>query len=87
MSRMISLYHIKKVGLTEWRNREWWNRRDVLIWSNEHGAWWRPDAAGYTGNRDEAWKVDFPTAYDHTKHCGPEKAINFCDAGPTQLAH
>jgi hypothetical protein len=21
--------------------------------------------------------VDFPTAYDHTKHCGPEKQIVF----------
>jgi len=51
MGKMISLYHIKKVGLTEWRNREWWAKRLVLIWSNEHGAWWRPEAAGYTGNR------------------------------------
>ena len=27
--------------------------------------------------RAEAMVVDFPTAYDHTKHCGPEKQIVF----------
>jgi hypothetical protein len=25
-----------------------------LIWSNEHGAWWRPQASGYTRNIGEA---------------------------------
>lgn len=26
----------------------------VLIWSMEHDAWWRPNARGYTANREEA---------------------------------
>lgn len=26
----------------------------VLIWSMEHGAWWRPDSCGYTANLLEA---------------------------------
>ncbi len=25
-----------------------------LIWSIEHGAWWRPDRRGYTRHLDEA---------------------------------
>jgi hypothetical protein len=25
-----------------------------LVWSNEHGAWWRPGEAGYTRNLAEA---------------------------------
>ena len=28
--------------------------RDWLIWSNEHGAWWRPDSAGYTNKVESA---------------------------------
>jgi hypothetical protein len=25
-----------------------------LLWSNKHGAWWRPNALGYTNDADEA---------------------------------
>ena len=25
-------------------------KRDHLIWSNEHHAWWRPEGRGYTSN-------------------------------------
>jgi len=77
VSRSISLRHIKNVGLVEWRNRDWWSRQQVMIWSGEHGAWWRPNAEGYTTLKREAWSVDFPTAYDYTKHCGDEKKINY----------
>jgi len=28
--------------------------RFVLIWSDEHGAWWRPDGMGYTQRIEEA---------------------------------
>jgi hypothetical protein len=75
--KSISLIHIKRVGLADWRGREWWARQQVRIWSQEHCAWWRPEAQGYTDKDAEAWVVDFPTAYDHTKHCGPEKKINY----------
>lgn len=27
---------------------------DCLIWSHEHGAWWRPKCAGYTNSVNEA---------------------------------
>jgi hypothetical protein len=83
MSKTISLCHIKRVGLVCWKNREWWARRNVFIWSQEHHAWWRPDGCGYTNDIAQAWNVDFPTAYDHTKHCGPEKKISYVESGLT----
>ena len=36
--------------------------RKVWIRSGEHGAWWRPEAAGYTDIRDEAGVYDFDDA-------------------------
>jgi hypothetical protein len=76
----VTLNGIKRRGLVEWKGREKWARRRVRIWSREHRAWWRPEGKGYTDDPDSAWIVDFPTAYDHTKHCGPEKKIIFCVA-------
>lgn len=76
--RTVRLDHIHRVGLVKWRGREWWCRRNVLIWSGEHRAWWRPNAEGYTVGSSQAWIIDFPTAYDYTKRCGSEKKISFC---------
>lgn len=75
--KSISLVHIQRVGFSTWNNREWWLRHKVRIWSNEHGAFWRQDAAGYTDDAAQAWEIDFATAYERAKHCGPEKKINF----------
>ncbi len=76
----VTLNGIKRRGLTNWKGRENWIGRDVLIWSAEHGAFWRPGAAGYTTKEDEAGVWDFADAYDRTKHCGPEKRIEFVTA-------
>src|SRR5712691_6450786 len=78
--RSISLFHINRVGLSQWKAREWWCRQSVMIWSQEHRAWWRPQALGYTNLKREAWVVNFPTAYDQTKHCSPEKKISYYTA-------
>lgn len=49
----------------------------VVIWSGEHGAYWRPGATGYTTIVTEAGRWTLAQAYFKTKHCGPEKAISF----------
>jgi hypothetical protein len=49
----------------------------VLIWSDEHKAWWRPDAAGYTTVRDNAGRYHIEDARKRTAHCDPEKGIRF----------
>ena len=51
--------------------------RPVRIWSREHGAYWRPNGNGYTQN--PAWAGTWPlsSAWRATRHCGPEKRIEF----------
>src|SRR5690242_12121938 len=41
-------------------------REHYLIWSNEHGAWWRPNAAGYTIQLEKAGRYSRSEAL---KHC------------------
>jgi hypothetical protein len=49
----------------------------VRIWSGEHGCWWRPNGAGYTVDALYAGVYFFDDAYKRTRHCGPEKQIEF----------
>lgn len=37
-----------------------------LIWSNEHNAWWRPDARGYTAFLKDAGRY---TRDEALRHC------------------
>lgn len=56
----------------------------ALIWSGEHGAWWRPNSAGYTSHREAAGVYEIEEARRITSHCGPEKKIEIqpiCDDG------
>lgn len=39
---------------------------EYLIWSNEHRAWWRPRAQGYTIDLKRAGRY---TREDATRHC------------------
>lgn len=36
--------------------------KKFLIWSVEHGAWWRPDHLGYTRNRPDAGRYSLAEA-------------------------
>ncbi len=45
------------------------------IYSDQWGAYWRPNGKGYTYEKGEAWKLTFKEAYEATSHCGPEKYI------------
>jgi hypothetical protein len=49
----------------------------VVIWSGEHGLWWRANASGYTSKSAFAGVYRFEDAWSHTHHCGPEKRISF----------
>lgn len=51
--------------------------KEVVIWSGEHGAWWKPASKGYTLNVEDAGKYLFEDAYGRTCQCGPEKKIEF----------
>ena len=52
----------------------------VLIWSDEHGMWWRSGGSGYTSEITEAGVFDFMDAWAATRHCGREKRIIFQSA-------
>lgn len=73
----VTLNGIKRRGLVNWKARERWVDRLVHIWSDEHGAWWRPNGIGYTMKTAEAGIYPFPDAWDATKKLGPEKRIVF----------
>lgn len=52
-----------------------WDNCMVRIYSEEHGAYWRPEGAGYTCDGLEAGVYVFEDAFKCTRHCGPEKRI------------
>ena len=56
-----------------------WTGKTVRIYSGEHRAFWRANGAGYTLHPIDAGVYPFADAYDATKHCGPEKEIEFHD--------
>jgi hypothetical protein len=78
--RRVTLNGINRVGLSNWKAREWWLGKRAMIWSQEHCAWWRKSAEGYTDQIDKAGIWDFGEAWDRAKHCGPEKRIVFYSA-------
>ena len=53
----------------------------VRIWSREHGAFWRENGAGYASSMDGAGAYAFEDAWNRTRHCGPEKGIEYVVVG------
>jgi hypothetical protein len=51
--------------------------KTVRIWSQQWKSWWRPEAQGYTRDPGQAWVLPFEEAFRRTRHCGPEKGIEF----------
>ena len=49
----------------------------VLIWTDEHGAYWRENGGGYTWDKFEAGIYEIKDAYRRTKHCSEDKLIKF----------
>lgn len=75
--KRVTLNGIKRIGLVNWKAREWWIERTVRIWSAEHRAFWLPNGTGYTEFGAKAGTWAFPDAYEEVKHCGTEKKIVF----------
>lgn len=57
--------------------RDKWAKRTVLIYSIEHGAFWRPGAAGYTQYVDAAGRYPFSAAYGFTSDLDRRKRVVF----------
>lgn len=53
--------------------------KEVLIWSGEHGAFWRPKRSGYTKYEADAGVYSASDAWDAVSHCGIKKRITFIE--------
>lgn len=68
-------------ALADSRLRAAWSGKLVYIWSHEHNAYWRANGSGYTCRVTDGLGVyDFEDAFERTRHCGPEKMIEFEEA-------
>lgn len=52
----------------------------VRIYSAEHGAYWRGTGKGYTSNPEESEIYWCRDAVHKTRHCEPEKHIQYIEA-------
>jgi len=59
----------------------------VLIWSGEHGAYWRANAQGYSVHPKSAGIYTLGEAYGAAGHCGPEKKIEFQPYASSVFGH
>lgn len=53
----------------------------VMIWCGEHQGYWRENGTGYVRRGPtgilQAWVLPLADALRKTRHCGPEKQIEF----------
>ena len=57
----------------------------VRIFSAEHGAFWRGEGNGYTEFASESKIWLCKDAVARTRHCGPEKQIQFVQANSEEI--
>ena len=76
LSDMLALSSVRRYG-RDGRKARLFARGNVRIWSQEHGAYWRPGRCGYTRHPEEAGVYSFDDALASTDHCGPEKGIYY----------
>lgn len=53
--------------------------KQVLIWTEEHRAFWRENKSGYTNFIQAAGEYSFEEAFSATKHCDPSKEIEYLE--------
>ena len=53
-----------------------------LIWSNQHGAWWRPLRRGYTQIIDEAGRYSAAEAEAIVKQCTLDGKLRYTRRNP-----
>jgi hypothetical protein len=58
----------------------------VRIYSAEHRAYWRGSGSGYTENPLESNVMCLSDAFNKTRHCGPEKRIQYIEANLNELS-
>lgn len=51
----------------------------------KHGLYYRPNAAGYTGNIEEAWKLPYDEAIKYTCSKGQPDEVSLVEAPPAKL--
>lgn len=53
--------------------------KNFSIWSDEHKAWWREGANGYTDQQDQAGKMPLLHAWEYTMSAGAEKRLYYVE--------
>ena len=59
------------------RHRRVMEGKNVRIYSRQWGSYWRHNASGYAERQEDAGVWRFESAWRMTRHCGPEKGIEF----------
>ena len=84
-SDVISLEYIKRYP--DSKTSRLWRKKRVNVFTVGQG-YWRPQSAGYTNQRFEAWVLPFETALAHTAGISPKHdkiEFHLCDIPGNKL--